>query len=378
MNILLITPGINKKYNDNYYAYAHMCTMGNKIIAISQRQNINKAGPSDLSLEIETDGNLKIYRLFNTLKQKKSIIKNIFVFFKIKKFLLRFKPDVIFCEELSGFLLAFLIGKFYGIPIVLRVEYLYNKNYPYRVMGRFLQLFKNRITGDYLSNLVGDVIWKSASKISNATISCYFGDASDLKKLSNHYYVPWPTFCPKIIDNHSRVKERAIFIGSFDLHKNLQELETTIPLIFQLTPLKEFWIIGSGVDINIINNLKNLYPNKIKHIESLNRHECLKLIQGSFFSYSPAKRGGWGFIGDSWAMRTPIIVTNNHYDFVDGVDAIVTNPIDIIHRINELYNDAHLFNKIIDGGYTRYASNYSAESVGEKYYNICKSSIVKH
>lgn len=380
MNILLITPGINKKYNDNYYAYAHMCSLGNNIIAISQRQNINKAGMSDISPNFEVDGNLKIYRLFETLKHKKSIIRNIYIFFKINRTLLEFKPDVVLCEELSSIILGFLIAKRHRIPIILRVEFFFNKNYPYRVMGQFLKLFKNRITGDYLSILIGEFIWKTASKISNTLISCYFDDVSFFKNLnnSNYYYVPWPTSCPKIIDNSSRIKERAIFIGSFDSHKNLIEFEKTIPLIFQHTPLKEFWIIGSGDDIRIINNLKSLYPDRIKHIKSLSRYECLKLIQSSFFSYSPAVRGGWGFIGDSWAMKTPVIVTHNHYNFINGIDSIVTNSDKIVLKVNELYGDTSLFNKLTEGGFSRYSSNYTVESIGEKFHNICKSAILNY
>ena len=67
MNILLLSHGINKKYNDNYYAYLHMCNLGDNILAITQRENINKGNRAEISPGFEVDGNLQIYRLFDTI-----------------------------------------------------------------------------------------------------------------------------------------------------------------------------------------------------------------------------------------------------------------------------------------------------------------------
>jgi len=375
MNILLISPGLSKKYNDNYHAYHHMCNLGDNILAITQRTNINKGGRGEISPELEIDGNLTIYRLFKTFKQQKSFLRNFFIYFKIKKILLKFKPDVIFCEELSNMMLAIKIKKDFNIPIVLRVEFAFNENYPYRIMSRALKYLKNRLTGDYLSILVGNAIWKSACKYSDAVISCYFGDLPKLHGLKNNsfHYVPWPTYCPKIMDVGNRVKKRAIFIGSFDRHKNLKELEITLPLLFQYTPLQEFWIVGTGDDLDVVDKLKALHPDKIRHIKSLPREECLELIRDSYFTYSPAIRGGWGFVGDSWAMRTPVVVTQNHYNFQDGIDSIVTTPYQIVDRINKLYNDSDWFDDISNGGYARYIKNHTAESVADNFHNICIS-----
>lgn len=352
-----------------------MCDAGVNILAISQRENINKGKGTEKSPEIEIDGNLAIYRPFDSLKKQKSILVNLLLYFKIKKAIKKFKPNVIFCEELGNMMLALKIKRDFKIPIVLRVEFAFEKNFPYRTMGRTLKFFKNRITGDYLSIFIGGAIWKLACKYSDAVISCYYGD---FPGNNNLHYVPWPTSCPKIKGDSNRSSNRAVFIGSFDRHKNLGELEVTLPLLFQQTPLEEFWIVGLGEDADVVNRLKASFPNQIRHITSLTRGECLELIRDSFFSYSPAKRGGWGFIGDSWAMRTPVVVTHNHYEFHDGVDSIVTNPNKIVDRVNELYLDNQLFSKVSNGGYIRYAQNYTAESVGDKFHNICMSVLDKY
>jgi len=377
MNILLISPGVNNKYNDNYYAYSHMCNSGDNILAITQRENINKGGRADFSPEIEIDGNFKIFRIFKTLKHQKSLFHNVISYYKVKKLLLKFKPDIIFCEELSSMILALMVKKHFNIPVVLRVEFFFDINYPFRTMGRILNLFRNRITGDYLSILLGSFLWRLACKHSNAVISCYFEDLAKLNSNNNSYfhYVPWPTSCPEITGKVCKVNKRGVFIGSFDSHKNLNEFLQTLPLLFKNTPLQEFWIVGTGDNLDIINKLKFLYPDKIKHIKSLSRNECLELIRNSYFSYSPALRGGWGFIGDSWAMRTPVVVTHNHYNFHDGVDSILTSPDLIVDRVNLLYSDVNLYNKILKGGFNRYMNNHTAESVGEHFRVICRSVI---
>ena len=378
MNILLITPGINKKYNDNYYAYDFMAHAGNNILAISQREHINKGKGTELSSKYEKNGRIDIYRIFQSLKQQKSFIFKLIHFNFIKKLLFDFQPDVIFCEELTNLALAIKIKKKYKIPIVLRVEFAYNDKYPYRTMGHFLKFFKNKITGNYFPILIGKIIWNWANKNSDSIISCYFEDTLNNNKYTKFKtirYVPWPTYLPNIITKSKVNSNRMIFVGSFDKHKNLQELELTIPLILENTPIDEFYIIGTGEDLNIINNLKLRYPNNIKHFISLSRDECLNLINCSFLSYSPATRGGWGFIGDSFATKTPILITHNHYGFNDYIDSIVTSPSQIVNRVNELYSNRELYNKISMGGYDRFINIHSSEGVGKKYIRICEDAI---
>jgi glycosyltransferase involved in cell wall biosynthesis len=380
MNILLITPGISKKYNDNYFAYNFMAESGNKILAISQRENINKGKGTEINQKFESDGNIFIHRVFDTLKQQNSLICQILKFLKIKNILKDFKPDIIFCEELSNLNLAIKIKKKFNIPLVLRVEFAYNKDYPYRNFGRFLNFFKFRLTGDYIPILIGELIWEWATKNSDSIISCYFEDSIigfknyNFKKIN---YVPWPTFLPEFesdIKNYNRI----IFAGSFEKHKNLKELKITIPLIIENTHIKEVYIVGTGEDEKIIEELKEKYPDNIFHIRSLSRTDCLKLITSSCFSYSPTTSGGWGFIGDSFAAKTPVIFSHNHYGFNDNIDAIFTKPKDIDKKINEIYNNKELYEKITLGGYQRFIKNHTAEGVGREFIDICLKTLNKN
>jgi glycosyltransferase involved in cell wall biosynthesis len=373
MKILLITPGIVSRYNDNYHAYKHIASEGNHILAITQKQNINKGHDQSSNPEYEKIDGIEIHRIFNNISQIKSILSYQIKYSRINHILNNYKPDVIFVEELTCLPLAIRIKRKHKLPLVLRVEFAYNQKRPYHTFGNKLKYFKNKITGDWLAIKMGGIIWEWACKNADSLISCYYEDS--LRKITvnkklKSYYVPWPSYIPENLNNDSIRANYGIFIGSFDRHKNLAEFMETIPLIFENTKIDQFYIVGDGEDLFVVENLKKLYQNKIIHIKSLDRENCLKLIKSAFFSYSPAIRGGWGFIGDSWAAGTPLIVTHNHYDFNDGDDAIVVDKTNIAERINQLYDPLY-YKTISANGVSRYENEHSAASVGQKYLKIC-------
>jgi len=377
MNILLITPGINKRFNDNYHAYKYIADNENNVLAISNRENINKGGRLRKSPEIEVDGSLVIHRIFNSIREQQSFFCRLLYKQKVKNLVSEFRPDVIFCEEISNLKLALEIKREFRVPIVLRTEFAFETNDPYRSMGRLLKIFKNPLTGDRLAILVGRLIWGWAYAKTEAVISCYFEDAQKQPEVNNtpFYYVPWPTYHPNIERKVTKVRDRAIFIGALNSHKNLNELLITIPKLLEQSPLKEFCVVGVGQDLGVIEQLKASYPGSIRHFQSLSREECLKLIRDSFFSYSPATWGGWGFIGDSWAMGTPVVVTHNHYRFFDDVDSVVTSPEEIVNRVKSLYENETEYERVREGGHKRFLENHTAEAVGSRFLEICTLAI---
>lgn len=373
MNILLITPGINKTLNDNYHSYRSIADNDNNVLAISNKEIIAKGGGLRKDPEVEVDGSLVIHRIFNSLREQQSFFRRLPYKKKLKTLALEFRPNVIFCEEISNLRLALEMKRELGVPIILRTEFAFDSNYPYRSMGRLLKIFKNPLTGDLLASAVGSLIWRWAYSKADSVISCYYEDVSKQPEVNNtpFYYVPWPTFYPTIQEERKRIKGRGVFIGAFEPHKNLHEFLVTIPELLQKTPLKEFCFVGNGQDLGVIEKLKASYPDSITHIQSLSREECLKLIRDSFFAYSPSTRGGWGFIGDSWAMQTPIVVTHNHYGFCDNVDSVVTAPQDIVNRVKSLYENESEFERLQKGGFQRFLENHTAEAVGARFLEIC-------
>ena len=372
MNILIITPGINKRFNDNYHAYSSIAD-NNNVLAISNKESLAKGGGLQKDSEVEVDGSLAIHRIFDSMREQQSFFRRLPYKQKVKNLVSEFRPDVIFCEEISNLKFALEIKRALSVPIVLRTEFAFDANSPYRSMGRLLKVFKNPLTGDRLARLVGGLIWRWAYARTDAVISCYYEDASKQPKVNNtpFFYVPWPTYHPNIEGEAKKVKDRAVFIGAFVPHKNLNELLVTIPELLENTPLKEFCFVGTGPDLAVIEQLKASYPDSIRHIESLSRNECLKLIRDSFFSYSPTTWGGWGFIGDSWAMGTPVVVTHNHYGFRDDVDSVVTSPKEIVNRVKALYENEVEFERVRAGGHKRYIEHHTAEAVGSRFFEIC-------
>ncbi len=378
MNILLLTPGINKKFNDNYHAYQSIAENNHSILAISNMENILKGAGVELSPEVEFDGNISIFRIFKTLKEQRTCYLAIKKYSVIKKIVKRYNPDIIFCENSFNMPIAVKIKKDFHIPIVLRLEFLFNWDRPYDIIGH-QKFLKNKITGDMLGKIAGFLYWKWACYYSNEIITHYPDDQKKAAELLRHrkqaIYIPWPGKELAFKEEIARHQNQAVFIGSFDAHKNLNEFKTVLPELFSKTPLKEFYFVGSGHYSYIVDELQKLFPDRIKHISAMPRDECLKLISSSYFCYSPAVRGGWGFIGDAWATKTPIVVRYNHYNFNDGIDSIVADAERIIEQINRLYNDSVYYEKIAVGGYRRFKDNNNAEKVGQKYLDVCSKAL---
>ncbi|MBU1006207.1 MAG: glycosyltransferase family 4 protein [Candidatus Omnitrophica bacterium] len=374
MNILLLTPGINKKFNDNYHAYKYITESGHRILAISNMENILKGAGAELSPEAETDDGICIRRVFKTLKEQRIYYPAVRKYGIIKKIAEEFDPDIVFCENSINMPIAAKIKKDFSVPIVLRLEFLFDRDFPYDIIGhrRFL---KNKITGDLFGKILGSLYWRWICFRADEIISHYPGDKKKTVNLSGRKkqvtYIPWPGKEQVFKETIARHKDRAIFIGSFDAHKNFNEFSRVLPELFTRTPVKEFYFVGSGHYSYIVKELQGSFPGKIKHISTMPRDECLKLIAGSYFCYSPAVRGGWGFIGDAWAMKTPIVVTHNHYDFKDAADSIVTSQENIVDRVNRLYDDSQYYSNVAMGGYNRFKEGHSAEKVGQKYLDVC-------
>lgn len=175
MKILLVTPGINKKFNDNYYAYKYIAENGHMILAISNIENILKGAGVEFSPEVECDGNISICRVFKTLKEQRTCYLAMRKYSVIKNIIKKFNPDIVFCENNINMPLAIKIKKDFHIPIVLRLEFLFDWNSPYDIIGH-QKFIKNRITGDILGKVMGFLYWKYVCYYADEIISHNPGD----------------------------------------------------------------------------------------------------------------------------------------------------------------------------------------------------------
>lgn len=365
MKLLLITPGIHKSFNDNAFSYIYMAHRGVKICAISnQTRRIKGHG---ISKEFEKVDEIEVYRIYSNFKEQTSFYNKKWPI--LKKILFSFQPEIILCSQQKNMHLALRIKREFDIPIVLLVEFAYDKLYPFRLIGKE-RFIRSRLFGSLLARLY----WKWLSQKSAAIITCNPNDSEKINKLkkfnNNVFVVPWPSYPTYKAPKNLQKFKRGIFIGALDYHKNIPEFEYVLPKIFNNTPIKKFVIIGQGEFTKNIEVLQKKFPGRLIHIPKMERHEALEWICHSYFAYIPAKFGAWGFIGDCWAMKTPIIVTTNHYQFQNRKDSLVCNKNTVDQAVNSLFNDRPMYRNLQEIGYERFINIHYAPEVGEKYMSV--------
>ncbi len=364
MKILCIYPHFGIAVYSISYAIAHLSKIGVESAVITSKMHTSKG--SGKSKAYEVNEGIPIYRIYEDTKEQFAF--PIRKYDKICAIVKEFKPDLIFCSHQSNMPIANQIKKDFHIPVVLFVEFTRN---PFLLLGRRRHYLGIKKLAPFSANLY----WRWLCRHSSSIITSNIGDEMYLKELSKYntpvYYVPWCNQLPEDYSGLPRDSNKGIYVGLLSDSKNSTEFAKAIPQILENTPTKEFIFVGGGDDLYIIKQLQRRYGQKIKHIISLPRKNALKLIGSSYYSFTPVISGGLGFIGDSWAVKTPLIVTHNEYALNDRQDALIADNLDKVHHyVNELYQNRQLYETLQRESYRRYLKNHTAEAVGEKYYQI--------
>jgi len=373
MNVLCIFPGMSKQVNDNAYMLTRLHDKCVKLAIVACKDMGQKGEGYFLPYE-EMDG-IPIHRLYENAKE-------MFLFpskrlSKILEIARDLKPDLIFCDQELNMRLAVLIQKSLKKPIVLMVEdagrIFSGENYNSHKIKSIMTLFG-------MSH--GSKFWSWLCEKANVLITCSPRDQQILGLLSKNnrpvFYLPWPSYVPHGFEYAStRENGTGLYIGSLYPFKNTQEFEKTLPLILEKTKTRQFVVVGPGPHAPIIKKLKEQYGEAIHYINHLSRTEALQLISNSYYAYSPVKIGGWGFIGDCWSMRTPLVMTHNDNYVIDNVNALVSkNENDLVSNINYLYEDTRLYQKLQKNGYEEYEKR-KADVIGDKLYDILTKALSK-
>ena len=366
LNILCIYPGMDKQVNDNAYMLIRLKEKGVNL-AIVACKSLGQKGLGDLPTYENMDG-IPIYRLYKNYQ-------DMFLFpqkglSKILEIARDIKPDLIFCSQELNMRLAILIQKSLKKPIVLLVEdagRIYSgEAYSSRKMKNVMFLF---------GIPSGSKFWSWLCEKAHALITCSPSDQQILSLLSKFnkpvFFLPWPSFIPKEFEyDAKRENNRGVYIGSLSPLKNTQEFENTLPLILEKTKTKQFVVVGPGSHVPIIKKLGERYSDSISYISQLSRTDALKLISSSYYAYTPVRTGGWGFIGDCWSMKTPIVMTHNDNYVTDTENALVAkDENDLVVKINRLFEDVELYQELQINGYKEYEYR-KADVVGDKLYKI--------
>jgi hypothetical protein len=376
MNVLILAPVMSKKLCEDYHVYTRLREKGVRLAFITWKSlgaRGNYAKPPTFE---NTDG-FPIYRIYNNFKDYNEM--GFLPQLKLSQVLSiasTLKPDLILCHLAENMFLALELQKHLKIPIVLHVEIASNI-----ASSKFIGSWPGRFAKTLMRQPIkGASYWSWLCEKANAIITSEPRDKPLLHLLSKHgkpmYYLPWPAHIPDDCNlPTARNKLRAIYAGTLLSNKNTQQFEWIIPLILQKTLTNEFVVIGAGSHASIIKKLKQQYGPAIQHIPALPRCAVLQLIAGSYYAFTPVKEGGWGFLGDCWGTRTPLLMLNNIF-LSDKLNICVANSNDeLVRKIDRLYEDPLFYQQTQDVGYEMYTMR-SADTVGDELLSILQKTLV--
>jgi glycosyltransferase involved in cell wall biosynthesis len=372
--VLCLYPGMNPEQNEYAPVLLGLHKKNVKLAVIASRSMGLKGKGYSPPCEF-MEGVVPIYRPFRDsldmlyFPQRKLC--------EIQKVVNIIKPDLVFCSQELNMPLALLIKRHLNVPIVTLVEdagrIFSGESGKNMGMPSQFGLFLHRIG-------LGHEFWLWLCKNSSALITCHPKDRIILNKLSQFnkpvYYIPWPTYVPKDLDlPSSKNHDRGVYIGSLYPFKNTQEFKNTLPRILSETCTKEFIVVGPGPHSKFVRTLQDKTRGAIRYIDHLSRKDALLLIAGSYYAYTPVLRGGWGFIGDCWSMKCPIVMTHNDSYVENNVNALVAkNEHDLAGNINLLYKDDKLYVKLQENGCFE-SEKRSPESVSDKLHAVFQATL---
>lgn len=368
MKVLCIYPGLNKKVNDVAQLISYLSKKGVDLVIVTARSS-GREKSAQPSAHYEVMDGAKIYRVYESFFQMVWFPEMFFQ--EVLELAKRFNPEVIFCSQEYNMRIAVKLRKRLGVPIVLLVE----------IASDIASGGSRGVASSFLWQAFGipygRAYWKWLSKWSESIITCDPRDQPILEQLSVSdtpvHYIPW---CNQLPEDYSPAKERsasrATYVGSFSKFKNTDEFLLTIPILMNKTSTKEFVFVGGG-RLGAIDALRNRYGAHIKHAIGMTRTEALELLSSCTYAYTPVVKGGWGFIGDSWATRTPLIMTHNNYCGQDMVDSIVVRPTEIDRGVNNILSNADIYRSLQENGFQHYLREHSANIVGDKLIGVLES-----
>ncbi len=371
MKILALYPGLAKAKNDVAQMLIELSNRNVGVSVIAARP-LTQKGKGMLPPYEDMSG-VSIHRIFN-----RNIELLAFPQAKLKQCLrlaAELKPDLIFCSQELNMRLALQLQKFIKVPIVLLVEDAGRLR-----SGETYKLFRRKIVLASIGFPIGSKLWTWCCKNASTIITCHPRDRNNLDNLSQFnkpiYYLPWPTYLPPDFQAPSEKKKyRGIFVGSLKPEKNTQEFETTLPRIIKETCTKEFIVIGPGPHAKLIQKLQKDSHGAVKHFYGVARNEALRMIAESHYAYTPVAFGGWGFIGDCWSVKTPLITSHSDNYVTNNVNALVSKDYDsLISNINRLYDSKECYETLTYNGFEE-STRRTAKAVANELCNIFQRTI---
>jgi glycosyltransferase involved in cell wall biosynthesis len=165
---------------------------------------------------------------------------------------------------------------------------------------------------------------------------------------------------------------QAIFAGSLTSITINENFIKSVSYLLDNNIIEKILIIGDGPKKYIIDQLIDQYSiDKIEYLGQMNRIDVLDLIKKSKIALNTTYEGGWGFIGECFAVGTLLLFTRNHYRFKTSIDSfhLKLNDENLIQLKNIISNE-NVYSEMQSNMIERYQNNHTSSSIAKKYRQI--------
>ena len=160
---------------------------------------------------------------------------------------------------------------------------------------------------------------------------------------------------------------QAIFAGSLTSITINENFIKSVSYLLDNNVIEKILIIGDGPKKYIIDQLIDQYSiDKIEYLGQMNRIDVLDLIKKSKIALNTTYEGGWGFIGECFAVGTLLLFTRNHYIFKTSVDSfhLKLNDENLI-QLKDLISNENVYSEIQSNMIERYQNNHTSSSIAK-------------
>ena len=196
------------------------------------------------------------------------------------------------------------------------------------------------------------------------------------KKTEKIIPIGWCNNLPNNFDSRPiKLKQKtdnAVFAGSLTKITINDKFVETVSFLLDNNLIEYITIIGDGPKRYIIEDLIYKYGNsKIKYLGQIDRLRVLSIIRKSKLALNTTIEGGWGFIGECFAVGTLLLFYRNHYLFKTEIDSL---KIDFtqkgLNKLKEIINSDDKYERIQKNMIRRYDESHSSNSIAKKYKKV--------
>jgi len=365
MNILIILPGLSINYNSIGFTILGLEKFGYcPVIITSRSRGLKDPG---MNSDYEEHGNTKIYRIvdksLDIWKAKGTKTESL-----ISDIIVRHDVKMMFASTNGCFEISSYLSKKHSLPNVMMLEYIFHKE-------RFFGYSKKRYLG---INILIPFAWKyyynKYLKHHSALLTFYNEEEKKSLKTSNTFFVPWCNQIPEGIQITNKKNNSIIFAGELTKLTIKDEFLTELANILNENIVEEIHFVGYGNKLYKIEELKKVFADRIIIHGSLPRNKVLELIGKAKYGIQPATLGGWGFMGECLALKTPLItLKSNKYRLQNKKNIIMVDRFDNISKELLIYNkNCVLYKQIQDNGFDFYTNNHTGKVTAKYLSDIIK------